>query len=1101
MTFNVGELQATLGIDDSGMDSGISGALGKLQDFAARGGALAAAAGAAIGAGLALAISAAFDADTLTRKIQASLGTTEAESAKLGKSAGSLFAKNYGDSLAEVGDALVAVQRNMSDLGGVSSEVLESITGQVISVAKVFEQDFNAVTRSAGQLVKTGLAANSQEALDIIVTGFQSGIDAAGDFLDTLDEYSTVFRSLGLDGKEATGLLSQGLKAGARDADVVADALKEMLLRIQSGDAAAGIKALGLNFAALRTEVAKGGDAAKTATDIIFDGLRKVEDPATRGALAVEVFGTKAEDLQAAIAGLDVTTAVDGLGNVAGAAKNLDEVVGGSLQGAFESVWRSMSGFATQAGAELMPAISLAAAAFAGLFDILRGALEWLGDVPVELWAIGAAVGVWASWGAIAAGASALAAAVVSLGVAAKGALIAIGPLGWALAAAGAAWALFSSLGDDTEAQIERQTEKMDALRATLDATTGAITDATRAEFVRQAQADGTLDLLEQLGISTKLYTDASLGNADAQKEFAAALDAAGSSSKTTAALFGDMADDISKAGISQQELTDAVNSGDWSGVTAKMNAYAEGVARQTGNVSDATAITNGFATAMQGAQGPLGALGELYGQTGLTAQTLSEAQADAAQRTTAMGDAAGDAYAQVYAAAVISGKSADEIARMGQAAGLSAEEIAKIQDAASKANPEAAALAVAMQEGSSAASELDAAIQMMQIALETLAGNTISAEQAQRAHNAVIREVAAAGREKADADRAQAEAQAKVNELTAQGITSGAEYEAAQRALTEATSDAADASDDAADKLDQLAESAVGQMERSFEAAGGMANYQAAVEAATAKMVEQRAQFIGSAKDAGYSQEAAENLANAQGLIPENVPTTYEARRYQEAIRAAQDTKGAVDNIPPSKTVDINANDNATPKLLQVQQYKIADKTFNIYPNQVNFGGAKDSGVGYSPGIYTGGQVGRVMAISAAMNRALGLPGFSNGGQVPGTPPADPTKDNVLASAMGLPIMLRSREWVMPEEAVDLYGPEFMRAIQLRRFPKLPGYVDGGSVSPVITGGQGAPTVNVEARFFVDGKEFDGRAELIVDGKLRETRTALQRKRSQSFS
>lgn len=1090
MVFNIGELQATISIDDSGMDTGMSGALDKLKGFAASGGAIAAAAGAAIGTGLALAISAAFDADNLNRKIQASLGSSEAEAARLGKSAGSLFAKNYGDSLDEVADALISVKKNMSDLGGVSTGVLEDITGQVISVSKVFDADFNEVTRAAGQLMKTGLAANAQDALDIITVGFQSGVNAADDLLDTFNEYGTIFRSLGLDGKEALGLLSQGLKAGARDADVVADSLKEMLLRIQSGDSAAGIKALGLNFGALREEVAKGGVAAKTATDAIIDGLRNVEDPATRSALAVEVFGTKAEDMQAAINGLDVSTAVDGLGNVAGAAKSLDEVVGGSLQGAFESVWRSMAGFATEAGATLMPAISLAAQAFAGLFDILKGALSWLGDVPGPLWAIGAGVAVWASWSTIAAGASALAAAVVGIGAAARGALVAIGPLGWAIAAVGTAWAVFSSITDDTDEQIERQTSKMQALKDTLDQTTGAITDATRAEVVRQAQADGTLDLLEQLGISTKDYTDASLGNADAQKRFTAALDAAGSSSKTTGKLFGEMADDISKAGISQKELTDAINSGDWSGVTSKMQTYAESVGRQTGNVSDATSITNGFAAAMQNAQGPLGALGALYGQTGLTAQTLSEAEKDAAQRTRAMGDAAGDAYAEVYAAAVISGKSADEIKRMGDAAGLSAEQIAEIQDAASKTSPEAAALAEAMQEGSSAASALDDAISQLQLALDTLAGNQADAAAATRAHNALIRESAANGRDYADALAAEGKAKDDVRKLTDAGITSGQEYEAAVRAQTEATDAVADASDRARDTLDNLADSAQAQVERSFEAAGGMANYDAAVAAATATMEEQRKKFIESATAAGVEAGEVEGLADSQGLIPSEVATAYEARKYKEAIGAAQDTKGALDAIPNSKTVTFSSNANtliSDLSMLEGQIRRIDGSTVTVTRRVVG------------DQMLVANRGGQIQGLIKAMNARL--PGMSGGGQVPGTPPSNPREDNVLASALGLPIMLRSREWVQPEESVDYYGPNFMRAIQHRQFPRPQGYADGGSVTPVSSSGPGAPTVNVEARFFVDGKEFDGRAEIIVDGKLRQTRTALQRKRSQSFA
>ena len=68
----------------------------------------------------------------------------------------------------------------------------------------------------------------------------------------------------------------------------------------------------------------------------------------------------------------------------------------------------------------------------------------------------------------------------------------------------------------------------MSSLKDTLDPTTGAVTDRTRAEVLRMAQADGTLSLLDRLGVPAELYADAALGNAEAQKRFTAALDAPG---------------------------------------------------------------------------------------------------------------------------------------------------------------------------------------------------------------------------------------------------------------------------------------------------------------------------------------------------------------------------------------------------------------------------------------------------------------------------------------------------------------------------------------------------------------------------------------------
>ena len=50
----------------------------------------------------------------------------------------------------------------------------------------------------------------------------------------------------------------------------------------------------------------------------MLEGLKGIEDPATRTRTAVSLFGTQAEDLGDALLAMDVSTAVDGLGEIEG---------------------------------------------------------------------------------------------------------------------------------------------------------------------------------------------------------------------------------------------------------------------------------------------------------------------------------------------------------------------------------------------------------------------------------------------------------------------------------------------------------------------------------------------------------------------------------------------------------------------------------------------------------------------------------------------------------------------------------------------------------------------------------------------------------------
>jgi len=316
--------------------------------------AAAAVGGAAVAGAFGASFTSALSVEDAQAKLAGQLGLTGAQAARVGKVAGDLFKNAYGESLTEVNEAL---RRVVQDTGtSINSVDLQPLTGQVISVAKTFDQDLGGVTRSVGQLMKTGLAANATEALDIVTRGFQSGADKSEDFLDTLNEYGTQFRKFGISGQQATGLISQGIKAGARDSDIVADAIKEFSIRAVDGSKATveGFRGIGLSAGEMAARIGKGGASANTALDLTLDRLRKVEDPVKRSRLAVQLFGTQAEDLGDALFALDPSSAVAALGKVGGAAASLDQSVGATASAALTKFQRTVqSALVTGMGAAI----------------------------------------------------------------------------------------------------------------------------------------------------------------------------------------------------------------------------------------------------------------------------------------------------------------------------------------------------------------------------------------------------------------------------------------------------------------------------------------------------------------------------------------------------------------------------------------------------------------------------------------------------------------------------------------------------------------------------------------------------------------------------
>ncbi|MEO6571251.1 MAG: phage tail tape measure protein [Ilumatobacteraceae bacterium] len=230
------------------------------------------------------------------RKITGQFRLSVQEAGEYGRAAGRLYADNWGESIVQLQQVVATAGKRLEDVNGAS---LDAITAQILAVSDTWGEDYQGVIRSITQLTQNGLAASSQEALDLIVTGFQDGGNEAGDFLDTIDEYSQHWAAMGLSGEDAFNQIIAGFQGGQRDSDKLADAVKEMRLRVVD-DAEAVDDAyaeLGLSADKTRLKFLAGGPAAKEAFLDVLNALDDVKDPIEQNRLAVELIGTQYEDL------------------------------------------------------------------------------------------------------------------------------------------------------------------------------------------------------------------------------------------------------------------------------------------------------------------------------------------------------------------------------------------------------------------------------------------------------------------------------------------------------------------------------------------------------------------------------------------------------------------------------------------------------------------------------------------------------------------------------------------------------------------------------------------------------------------------------------
>lgn len=303
-----------------------------------------AAIGLAAGAVLADAIADGMEQEKSLDLVQAKLGVDENTTRRIGEAAGMSYASGWGESVEANMDAARAAIQSGLLTGEEDTSMFKETIDQLTIVADILGEEVPAVARSASQAVKTGIAKDGVEAMDLFVKAQQAGLNTSEDFLDTIDEYGTQFRQLGLEGPEAMGLMSQAVKNGARDTDTAADALKEFAIRAIDGSKTTveGYQAIGLNADEMAEKIAAGGAGAKEGLDQVLDGLRDIEDPAARNAAAVALFGTKAEDMGQALYNMDLSTAVKQFGDVEGAAWEAGNTMGDNTASQFDSAARSI---------------------------------------------------------------------------------------------------------------------------------------------------------------------------------------------------------------------------------------------------------------------------------------------------------------------------------------------------------------------------------------------------------------------------------------------------------------------------------------------------------------------------------------------------------------------------------------------------------------------------------------------------------------------------------------------------------------------------------------------------------------------------------------
>lgn len=342
----------------------------------------------AVAAGLVAVGVAAFDVakdfDDAGAKMNAQLSDIAKGNKDLDSIIRDVWSDNFGESVADVGESISTVILNMDRFGELSDEAITNATERAIALRDAFGKDVGESTMAVNALMENfGLTAD--EAFDFVQAGLQNGLDASGDFLDTIGEYSVQFAEGGADAGEFFSVLDSGLQAGMLGTDKAADLFKEFRVRIQDGSDATSdaLEAIGIDAEAMAEGFADGSITAVDAFDEIQDALANVDDENLRFQAGVALMGTQYEDLgEDAVRAIDtMAVGTEELGNLTSDINAQYDTFGSLLEGlrrkaliGLEPIGQIMLDLATQA-------LPLVEQAFATLEPILANVATALGMI------------------------------------------------------------------------------------------------------------------------------------------------------------------------------------------------------------------------------------------------------------------------------------------------------------------------------------------------------------------------------------------------------------------------------------------------------------------------------------------------------------------------------------------------------------------------------------------------------------------------------------------------------------------------------------------------------------------------------------------------
>lgn len=316
---------------------GLGDVLGKLKNPMAVTAAGAAALGAAFTKAAKEGVQFAIDLQSASAKLQGATGASVKEMKQYEEVLKDIYAKNYGDSLESVAEAMQKVKQYTGEL---DSSELKDMTENAMALEDVFDMDLSETIRGVNVLTKK-MGLSSKEAFDLMAKGAQNGLNKTDELGDNIAEYGPLWQQAGFSAEEMFTILQNGLDSGAYSLDKVNDFVKEFAISLSDGRIEENLSSFSTETQNLFQAMKEGKATSKDVFYSVIEDLKSCTNEQEALTFASTVWSSLGEDNAMDVI-RSLTEVNDAYKNVNGTMESIKEISYDSVESKLESLGRKV---------------------------------------------------------------------------------------------------------------------------------------------------------------------------------------------------------------------------------------------------------------------------------------------------------------------------------------------------------------------------------------------------------------------------------------------------------------------------------------------------------------------------------------------------------------------------------------------------------------------------------------------------------------------------------------------------------------------------------------------------------------------------------------